>query len=252
MSPDGSRVAAAGSKGVFLWETASRARKTLSPEPAFVVAFSPDGRHAAAGLDNGLVARWSLDTGDERSFEGHDAPLRSLAFSPDGNILASGGLDHSLRLWDAAGSPPRRVDLGNTAAQVLFSPDGSRLATVSLGSSGVQLWNARSGEHVRALRGYRGIAQYAAFSPDGRTLATASNDKMIRVWDVATGESRALTGHTEAVSWVGFSPDGRNVLSASPDGTVRLWPDDLPRAEEDLRAFLAGATPDNVDMAGEE
>jgi WD40 repeat protein len=76
------------------------------------------------------------------------------------------------------------------------------------------------------------------FSPDSRTLATAGQDRLVRLWDVNTGQGRALAGHEGAVEAVAFSPDGRLVVSSSQDRTIRLWEDGLPEDLTELRAWL--------------
>jgi WD40 repeat protein len=94
------------------------------------------------------------------------------------------------------------------------------------------------------LRGHQGFVTQIALSPDERRLVSASADNTLRLWDLASGESRILRGHTGPVSDVAFSADGQQIVSTSADGTVRLWPDDLPDDPGALRAWIEAATSD--------
>src|SRR5262249_9185683 len=92
------------------------------------------------------------------------------------------------------------------------------------GDGTVKVWDAASGQQLRALKGHTGQVWSVAFSPDGTRLASGSGDWTMKVWDAASGqELRALKGHTGAVSSVAFSPDGTRLASASWDQTVKVW-----------------------------
>ena len=112
-----------------------------------------------------------------------------------------------------------------TVQSVVFSPDGTRLASASADKT-VRLWDATTGQPVcQPLEGHTEEVLSVAFSPDGTRLASASADETVRLWDATTGQpiGQPLEGHTGRVRSVAFSPDGTRLASASEDKTVRLW-----------------------------
>lgn len=162
---------------------------------------------------------WIVDTG---------SPVNSIAFSPDGTRILTGGRDQTVRVWDARtgqaiGEPLRGLE--GMASSVAFSPDGARI--VFGGRDGtVQVWDAQSGQLLgQALGGHTDEVNSVAFSPDGARIVSGSNDRTVRMWDAQSGQaiSEPLRGHEGWVSCVAFSPDGTRIASGSGDLTVRLW-----------------------------
>jgi WD40 repeat protein len=149
----------------------------------------------------------------------------SVAFSPDGQALAAGGLDGMVRVWESTTGREVHTLRGHAhiVFGVAFSPDGRTLASAGEDHT-VRVWDAATGGAVRVLRGHTDQVQGVTYSPDGRTLASAGNDRTVRVWDAATGrELLTLRGHTHWVNGVAYSPDGRTLASACEDGTARVW-----------------------------
>lgn len=153
-----------------------------------------------------------------------DRPL-SLAYSPDGSLVAAGTVEGQIRLWHTSSWQPDRVlASGNAFVSALaFSPDGATLASNGPNNT-LWLWDVASGQPRLRLEGHTGLIYAAAYAPDGCRLASTSHDGTLRLWDSATGEELSrLAGHEAPVWHVAFSPDGRAIASASLDQTVGLW-----------------------------
>ena len=159
------------------------------------------------------------------TFLKHGGSVNDIKFSPDGQMLASGGDDNTVKLWDVASGTLKTTLEGHTDGinSVAFSPDGATLASGSEDST-VKLWNVATSILKTTLEGHTDRVGSIAFSPDGQMLASGGDDNTVKLWDVVSGTLKTtLEGHTDWVRSVAFSPDGATLASGSEDGTVKFW-----------------------------
>lgn len=249
-SPDEKTIASGSDDGTIrFWDAATgklinEITAHLSTE-IYSAVYSPDGSTLACGTES-EIRIWNPQSGELlNNISEPSCDVYSIAYSPNGDLLATGGTSKKVRLWD---TKTRRF-LGSfsghkdTISSVAFLPDGNRLASggglnkqqtknqkQTNGEFSVCLWEIRKGEmyligdRLATFTEHKESVTSLSFSPDGKTLASGSHDKTIRLWDVDTGTSlKVLTDHEDAVTAITYSPDGITLVSGSRDGTIQLW-----------------------------
>ena len=262
-SPDGNMLASGSEDGAArLWDVETRRnidRFGFHSWGVQVVSFSPDSTTLATGYLANYVDLWNVETGEKlATFERArpEGQILSLAFSPDGTMLAMGD-PGGVALWDVASVFSASAAIGGSVYgdgakehyiatsftdwvhSIAFHPMGMMLASGSDDGT-FTLWDASTLEHIATLSPGGGWITSLAFSPDGTILVSGSSGVgTVKLWDVATREQIAtLMGHTNGVWAVSFSPDGNMLATGWQDGVVKLW--DV--ATRDQIATLEGHT----------
>ncbi|NER39153.1 MAG: NACHT domain-containing protein [Oscillatoria sp. SIO1A7] len=149
----------------------------------------------------------------------------SVAFSPDGKLLATGHDNGEVRLSRAIDGKQIQTLQGhsNSVWSVAIAPDGNTLASGSSDNT-IKIWDLKSGECLQTLQGHSSSVRSVAIAPDGNTLASGSSDNTIKIWDLKSGEClQTLQGHSSSVRSVAIAPDGNTLASGSSDNTIKIW-----------------------------
>jgi WD40 repeat protein len=228
-SPDGKLLASGDySSAIKIWEVGTgRELRTLTghAEAISALAFSRDGKTLASGSVDYTIKLWDLVTGREiRTFTGHALVIFSVVFTPDGGTLISSSEDKTIRLWEVAtGRELQRITDPLGVRRVAMSPDGALLASQTSDVHTIKLWDRTTGQELRALKGHTDSVSSVAFSPDGKALASRSQNT-IKLWEVNTGrELRTMNGPSGSFTSLAFGPDGKMLAAGASNGTITLW-----------------------------
>lgn len=230
--PDGRRLASCAYDGtVRIWDLATEKQLMMlrHPNGVYDVAVSPDGTVLASSGKEDLIF-WDLLSGTPTgsiSMKGH-SPANTIAFSPDGKLLATAegdDLGSRATVWDVNTRKEVHSFKGydNWVRGVAFNPAGTRLATADWGGEGV-VWDLATSQQLFRLIGHTGVLDAVAYSPDGKLIATASHDHTIKLWNAQSGKEMAtLKGHLRGLTGVTFSPDGQRLASCTFNGEIAVW-----------------------------
>ncbi len=234
-------VLAAGMVSVFLWQRyqkrldrerlsqrlAAQSSALLGNQTELATLLSVEAYRTSQTFEaiNALLNAVDYSSYLTASLKDHKNSVTSVAFSPNGKLMASGDRGKNIILWDVAAGKQHRTltDLQAPVSSVAFSPDGKTLATGNLNKQ-IILWDVASGQPTRTLTGHTDRVTSVAFNSDGTLLASGSKDNSVILWNPTTGLKRqTLTGHSNEVTCVAFSPDGKILASGSKDQSVIRW-----------------------------
>lgn len=243
-SPDGQMLVTVTRRRITLWDAATgQSKHTWTTQESNVkMALSADGKVLVCGIGEwgqpgdpgryGGVQLWDVEQRTlQQTFRGHEWPVTYVAISPDGNSVASSSNDSPIKLWDRTTGKMQRTLAGGGC--IAFSPDGKTVACASskqideqlIGE--VRLYELQTGDLLRTLSGHDrakfSTVLWIAFSPDGKTIASASWDGTVKLWDALTGDLKRTLDHDGGVGSIVFSPDGRTLATGSQDKLLRLW-----------------------------
>ncbi len=257
-SPDGTRLVVGTDVGVWVYDVPDGKETALftgQPGQVNALAFSTDGKIlASGGFANPVIQLWDLDTDSKlttlKLAERHDS-ITALAFSEDNTILISLDTFGDIIYWDVeTGSKlldPRNVNPVDTYEVAALSQNGSMAAIGDKNGTQINLWNTTTGRRRVTLNGHTNFfkegpdedekeadIQAMAFTPDGKTLVSGSEDKTVQLWNTNGAKRSTLRGHQGWITTVAFSANGEIVASGDTNKIIKIWDVDTERERSTL------------------
>jgi len=203
----------------------------------FGLALSPDGKLAATASDDKTVKLWRVPSGERVATLQFESQASAVVFTPDGQMLLAAGREPGIKFWSVQGILDSAVAGSPVAVRQTLAGHQDWVHALAVSRHGLlasgsydetaRLWDLHDGKSRQSLRGHKSYVMFAAFSPDGETLATADGDRWaavtgeVKLWDPATGQVRATLGGQSGP--VVFSPNGEMLATGTEEGEVRLW-----------------------------
>ena len=242
-SPDGQFLAASGWEGVIrLWQTNNhRLSRKLRGHSGLVssLAFSPQGNWLASSGYDGTLRLWAIKGQQSLLWikflncqpihilkRCHAGWISEVAFSPDGQQLASVGWDGTIKIWHVHQGTLLQTLTGHEGqtVSVAFSAQGDWIASSGSQDKTIKIWDIKQGRLIHSLKVAQGFSYSLAFHPNGLVLASGNSDCNIKLWQVSDGKALGtLTGHSDVIHSVRFNSNGRKLISGSADKTIRIW-----------------------------
>ncbi|MBE9042925.1 DnaJ domain-containing protein [Pleurocapsales cyanobacterium LEGE 10410] len=187
------------------------------------LAISPDNRTLlSCGTDNSLKI-WDVHQAREIQNISFSAAITCLAFSPNGQLFCSGGLEPQIRVRAKNGQVIRSLNNKSGILSLAFSPDGRLLATGGFNRQ-INIWDLATGKVIQTLEGHSDRVSSVIFSNDGQTLISSSWDQTIKLWELTTGEEVAsIEAHAAKINTMAIASDNRTLITGSSDRTIKLW-----------------------------
>ena len=227
-SPDGARLAVAGSIGIWLYDAATYKEVALlsgHTAPVERIAFNPNGSVVASWSSDRTARVWSVKTGEHlRTFSVRGHQFGRGAISADGSVLAC-QVGRTVELWDVQTGELMGVvrELSRSLRGIAISDDGSLIACGNVDGT-VDLWDANTGQQLHKLAGHTDEVRILAFNLDGSALASGSFDRTVRLWNTKTGEHLSPYFEcTDHIASLAFGPKGERLAIGLVNHEVELW-----------------------------